>query len=388
MRILFVDDEENVLEGIENRLRRYRRRWEMDFSVGPHQALEMLEEKKYDAIVSDMRMPEIDGAVLLMRVRDKYSGMLRIVLTGQTEKDQILKSLSVAHRVLNKPCDAILLESAIADAIGLQQLLSNQKVRHSIDNISELPTLPKLHEELTEKIKTNDYSLEEITSIVEQEPVISSRILQLVNSSYYGLVREVVSIRDAVSYLGIDCLRSLVLNLELFSKISTKQLAPSYSLEKMQIHSLRSAQLSKRIINQPLWADLVYSSALLHEVGLLIMAYTMPEEYENTWQEFISSDDSLVCVQKKMLGFSYADVGAYLLSLWDLPFSIIEIVATHHQPSMLGDTEFGPSGAVHIASLLTKDDQEQKASIDMKYIKALGLEDKLAEWSLILKEDI
>ncbi len=388
MRILFVDDENSVLEGIENRLRKYRKRWQMDFCNGGAEALEKMENCQFDAVVSDMRMPIMDGAELLARVRAKYGDTLRIVLTGQTAKEQVLRSLAVAHRVLNKPCDAILLEEAIAEASSMQTLVSNNSVRVLIDSIKELPALPRLHLQLTELIKSGDFQIHEAALIVEQEPVIASRILQLVNSSFYGLAREIVSIKDAVAYLGTDSLRGLILNLELFSTLASKKLAVGFSLPQAQKHSLLSAQFCKVICDGGEDSDLVYSAALLHDLGQLILAYVVPTEYGEVLQRWENSDKALVDIEREILGFTHADVGAYLLSLWDLPFSLINIIGNHHCPSAVQDLGFGPMGKVHIASEITMEAMHKNYSprFDAQYLAERGLQSKLPEWRSLFEE--
>lgn len=388
MRILFVDDEKSVLEGIENRLRRYRKRWDMDFSTGGVEALTMMRAHPFDAIVSDMRMPGMDGAELLGKIRDEFAETLRIVLTGQTAKEQILRSIAVAHRVLNKPCDAVLLEAAIADATEMQSLINNKAVKSLIDNIKDLPALPKLHLQLTELIKSGEYDIQAAAGIVEQDPVIAGRVLQLVNSSYYSLAREVVSIKDAVSYLGTDSLRGLILNLELFSALENTQLASNFSLAELQHHSLLTAQISTLICEGNEHQDLVYTAALLHDIGRLVLAYVMPTEYDEVLEISERNSQPLVEAERDAFGFTHADVSAYLLSLWDLPFPLIHVVGNHHERSKIGESQFSPVGLVHIASEFAKAtfDNNYGLLLERDYLNNELLQQKVAKWSVIVKE--
>ncbi len=388
MRILFVDDENSVLEGIENRLRKYRKRWAMGFSCGGSQALEMMAKAPFDAVVSDMRMPGMDGAELLTKVREQYGDTLRIVLTGQTAKEQVLRSLAVAHRVLNKPCDAILLESALVDADAMQKLVNNSAVRSLIDSVQELPAVPKLHLQLTELIKSGEFDSHQASKIVEQEPVIAGRVLQLVNSSFYSLAREVVSIHDAVSYLGADTLRGLVLNLELFSALESAKLAPNFSIEALQHHSLLSARIARSLCAEGQDPDLVYTSGLLHDIGQLIMAYVKPEDYNNAINKSVSQSVPLSKVELDTFGFTHADVSAYLLSLWDLPFSLIQVAGNHHLPSVTQESTLGPVGMVHIASEIAMSicNENYNVCFDQKYIAKLSLTEKVNEWLVSFTE--
>lgn len=382
MRILFVDDEQSVLEGIENRLRKYRKIWDMNFSCGGAEALELMSTQPIDVIVSDMRMPGMDGAELLTNVRDRHSDTLRIVLTGQTAKEQILKSLAVAHRVLNKPCDASLLENAIATAYEMQAMVNNEQVKKMMNAVKELPVLPKLYTQLTQLVKNNEFDTAAAADIIVQDPVISARILQLVNSSFYQLAREVVSVKEAVSYLGVDSLRGLILYLEIYAFSQGRDLAKHFDINYFQKHAFTSAQIARKLSEQSHLSDLVSTAALLHDIGQLVLAFVVPEQYSDILRESEQTQTHLDALEKKHLGFTHADVGAYLLSLWDLPFSIIQIVAQHHEPSASPEIELGPVGMVHIASELASRSCGKPFlfGIDETYIDELGLGDTLNTW--------
>lgn len=382
MRILFVDDEKSVLEGIENRLRKYRKVWDMSFSCGGAEALDIMSKEPIDVIVSDMRMPGMDGAELLTQVRERHGDTLRIVLTGQTAKEQILRSLAVAHRVLNKPCDASLLESAISNAYEMQALVNSDKVKTMMNGVRDLPVLPKIYNKLTELIKNSEFDTGAAAAIIEQDPVICGRLLQLVNSSFYGLAREIVSVREAVSYLGMDSLRGLVLYLEIYIHVNNQSLAKSFDIEAFQKHSFLAGEIAKEICHDGQIVELVCTAALLHDIGQLVLAFLIPEQYEEILQESQRTNENLDVVEKRVLGFTHAEVSAYLLSLWDLPFSIIEIVAQHHEPSLTPETKLGPVGVVHFASELASLSCGKPfvSGVDEKYISELGIEAQFNKW--------
>ncbi|MBT6488866.1 MAG: response regulator, partial [Deltaproteobacteria bacterium] len=98
MKILFVDDEPLILEGLQNLLRRFRKKWAMSFAVGADEALEKLDIETFDIVITDMRMPGLSGAELLKRVRETHPGTARIMLSGYSEEETILQALPVAHQ--------------------------------------------------------------------------------------------------------------------------------------------------------------------------------------------------------------------------------------------------------------------------------------------------
>jgi len=390
MKILFVDDEANVLEGIENRLRKYRNRWDMSFSLGGERALELMGVEKYDAVVSDMRMPGMDGVELLGKVRENYSDVIRIVLTGQTAKEQILRSLSVAHKVLNKPCDALLLDEAIGDAQILQNLVGKEEVRLRMDKIDGLPTLPKLHSDLTQVIKSGEAPLDKISEIICTDPVISTRVLQLVNSGFLGLTREIVDINEAVVHFGLECIRCLILKIELFKFIEGNKLSPSFCLDEFGRNSRFSASLAYDICENKADANLVYSGALLHGIGGLVLAHILPLEYEKILKISSSCNGDLTDIEMDELGFTNADVSAYLLNLWDLPFSIVNVVGNCQRPSLSNEANFGPIGVVHVATTLSANKLGILGSsgFDMSYLDATGKSGLIGHWSSYAEEQL
>ncbi len=117
--VLFVDDELNVLEGLRTRLHRQRSKWEMVFVQSGREALERLAQGDVDVLVTDMRMPEMDGVTLLKRAQEEYPRVVRIVLSGHAELEAALRAIHVAHQFLSKPCEAGVIENVVERAVLL-----------------------------------------------------------------------------------------------------------------------------------------------------------------------------------------------------------------------------------------------------------------------------
>lgn len=149
--ILFVDDEPMILEGLQNMLRRKRKKWKMVFVLGGEKAIEALEAEPFDVIVTDMRMPGMDGATLLKEVQRKYKKTVRIVLSGYSEMESALRAVPVAHQFLSKPCKAELLDSVIERACHLQDLVDDETLVKTIGKIETLPPLPRMYTALTDR---------------------------------------------------------------------------------------------------------------------------------------------------------------------------------------------------------------------------------------------
>ena len=151
-RILFVDDEQNILQGLKRMLRPMRNEWDMHFANGAEEALkivpkhkvatEELEDGPVDVIVSDMRMPNLDGAYLLGQIRDRYPATARIILSGHAEQEMAIRSVAAAHQFLAKPCDAETLRETVKRACQLREMMASERLQKITAEIGQLPSVP------------------------------------------------------------------------------------------------------------------------------------------------------------------------------------------------------------------------------------------------------
>ncbi len=391
IRVLFVDDETAILEGLRNRLRGLRRVWQMAFATGAEAALAELSRREYDVIVTDMRMPGMDGATLLQRVRAAYPQMVRIVLSGQTGQECLLRVLPIAHRFLAKPCETADLEAAVERGQTLQARLNDSGIRQFIGAIGRLPALPPLYRELSEALEQPDTGLDKIAAIIEQDMSMTARLLQVANSAFCGRVRPTAHLRDAVTHMGLNAVRSLLLSTELFSALDTGNTLKGFSLSALQSHSFRAARIAFRLLDgHRTESKTAFSAAILHDMGHVVLATSLPTFYAPVSSLAKSEKLPLHVAEERVHGFSHAEIGAYLLDLWGLPLPIVEAVAHHHHPERAGDDTFGVTGAVHVADRLAHLDTDPGAGqhIDTGYLADAGVLDKLPAWTTLARNVI
>jgi HD-like signal output (HDOD) protein len=385
-RILFVDDEVAILDGLRDLLRKERRRWDMVFAVGGAEALEELARRPFDVVVSDIRMPGIDGAQLLTTVQARYPSVARIVLTGHADRDAAMRVLPVAHQFLTKPCDAAVLRVAIERTQALQALLASQEIRDIVGRLRSLPSVPKTYLELTEASRDPRKGLGDLTAIVQRDPAMSTKVLQLVNSAYFGSVQRIASIPQAVMHLGIELLKGLALTGNVFATLG-KTPIEGFSLETLQLRSLQCAGLAKRFVSDPRQAEEAFTAALVHDVGQIVIAMGLPKPYQEILREARHSRRPAHVVELEKLGVTHAEVGAYLLGVWSLPFSIIESVAYHHRPSALGDGPCETLAALHAADVLVDPPVEGvEVELDLAFFDRVGMSDRLPLWRALADE--
>jgi HD-like signal output (HDOD) protein len=377
-----------MLELLRRMLRAQSQEWEMAFAPGGEAALALMEASPFDVIVSDMRMPGMDGAKLLARVREQYPQVVRIMLSASTELSTALRAVPVAHQFLAKPCNLAMLRVAVERACHLKGLLNDDSIRRTVGALRDLPSLPRTYHALTRALTTPDMSLQRIARIVERDVGISAKVLQLVNSAFFGIAHSITNIEHAVVYLGINTLRSLVLSLEIFRVFQPKTPLPGFSLEELQHHARLAAHIAARLPVPKHLADLTMAAGMLHDVGKLILAWKLPERFKKLLAQAAEEHGPLYKVEEREYGFSHAEIGAYLLGLWGLPYILVEAVALHHGPNRVPHENFDAVSAVYVANLLAHELEapcselplENDTETNKAELAALGVEEDVAAW--------
>ena len=351
-RILFVDDDARILDGIRRMLRSKRNEWEVEVALGGEAALKACETRSFDVIVSDMRMPFMDGAMLLSRVKETYPAMARIILSGYSDKDAANRALSVAHRFIAKPCDPEELQITVESVCALQSILTAPELRQIGGGIGNLPSLSSTYHELGAAITGPDVSIDQIARIVEKDPAISAKLLQLVNSAFFGLRQDVTSIHGAVSYLGINTIVNLALVVQVFRVFQPSTGIAGQVIEQMWDHAHRTAVLAGRLPVKGGMRDMTVIAALLHDVGKLALASAAPKKFEAVFALAKSKGCKLVDAELESLGTTHAELGAYVMGLWGIPSIAVEAIAHHHCPRRVPHSGFDPTVAVFVANVL------------------------------------
>jgi HD-like signal output (HDOD) protein len=387
-RILFVDDQVNVLEGLRRMLHGLRHEWDMEFALGSQPALERLSAASFDVVVADMRMPGMDGASLLTEVMRRFPQTVRIVLSGQSEQTAILRSIGPAHQYLSKPCDPDTLKTTIVRACALRDRLADESLKQLVSKVTTLPSLPAVYSQLVRELESPDASIRRVADLIQHDVAMTAKLLQLVNSSFFGLPRHVESPAQAAMLLGLNLLRPLVLSAGVFSRFDDTRLK-GYSLEALMDHSLRVSVAAQKIAlefrRQKDLGDQAMMAGLVHDVGQIVLAVNLPDKYAHTLDLAHDRQIPLYDAECESLNAHHADVGAYLLGLWGFPDPIVEAVAFHHEPGRCVHRVFSPLTAVHVANVLVNeleptDQITYSRWIDEQYLEEVGVLDRLDAW--------
>jgi HD-like signal output (HDOD) protein len=381
---MFVDDEPNVLDGLRNLLRKQRHQWDMLFASSGKAALEQLAEEPVDVMVSDMRMPGMDGAELLTRVRDLYPQTARIVLSGHAEREAIARVVSIAHQFLSKPSDAETVRAVIERTCRFQALMCDPGLRRVVGEMDRLPSLPDSYWALVRATEKPDFGLDEIAKIVETDPAMSIRVLQLVNSAYFGLPQRTESIAKAVTYLGVENLKGVLVAVHVFNGENFPVIA-GLTPEILRDESVQTATLARQIVKDRRLADTAFAAGIVHDVGQIVLARDSTKRYGDVFTAARANGEPLRIAEMRELGVTHATVGAYLLGVWGLPYVLAETVAFHDEPSTVVDGNVDLLGAVHLADGLLEAAGEQRDPVtagilDVPFLERIGLMPEVPKW--------
>lgn len=350
-RLLFVDDEPAPLNALRRVLYRERDRWQMRFVTSAELAIAELEREPCDVIVSDMRMPRVDGAELLRIVSERWPQTIRIVLSGYADASQTMRLVPVAHQYLAKPCDVGRLEQAIERSLQLHELLHQPTLRALVGTVRKLPTIPRVYGNLTALMAREDPTVAEVAHIVAEDSAIVAKVLHVVNSAFFRVARPITNIEQAVAYLGFGPIRSLVLSSEVFQQWPAA-IAHEFEPQQLQAHVRDVAAGAYALARETPWAEEALIAGLLHDIGYWVLLQERPSEMLQTLQLAQDAGLTLPEAERRVFGTTHAEVGAYLLGLWGLQYSIVEAVAFHHAPLGLPHDRFDPTAALAMAHLI------------------------------------
>jgi HD-like signal output (HDOD) protein/CheY-like chemotaxis protein len=353
--ILFVDDDAEIIASTRRFLYTSHLNWQITFANSAVDALTCLMEREYDVVVSDIRMPGMSGIDFLDHMRLFYPHSVRIALSGHSDRASSLRISGLAHQYLVKPCPIETLMATIQQVLKGGNLGLDENLRKLIAQLKTIPSQPSAYLKIVEELKHPDPSMGRVGKIISQDVSMSAKILQLVNSPFFGLPQNVIDPTQAAVLLGIETVRDLVLTVGVFSQFDDRKMN-RLKLASLWDHSQRTGRLAKTIAiarkaNAKQINDAMIAG-LLHDVGKLILADNFSQQYQWVNQACMLENLSVSAGERKVFGASHAQVGAYLFSLWGLSAAVQNAVAWHHEPSSSTARDAAVLMAVHAANAI------------------------------------
>ena len=378
-RILFVfaNEDQSVLDGIVGILNRRQQEWDILTASSGAEAMSCFELGTIDVIVTDVALPGTSGLDLLRQVEVKSPGTVRFVLSTTTDYRLAINALGVAHRSISKPCDPEQLRQFLTTSLGLRELLANKELHSKIAATGTLPSPPELYTSLMTELQSDDLSMKRVGDLIARDIAMSAKILQMVNSAFFGLSRRVENVSMAVNLLGADVIKALVLTAGAFSQFEVNRL-PGISLESIYSHSVIVGGMARKVAEtiglHRQQCDDAMMAGMLHDIGKLVMLCHFREELATSLSKAKEKSIPLVDAEKQTLRVTHADIGAHLLSLWGLPDAILEAVAMHHDPLRMPCPAKTALTAVHIANALAHETAnpnlaENNPGLNQEYLK-------------------
>jgi len=360
--------------------------WGICFSSSGHEAFQRLGKEKFDVLVADIRMQCMNGPMLLREASRNYPGIIRILLSGQCDFETFIDSECPAHQFLVRPCSADILKETIERAIALRTLLDNETLRGIVMRMNTLPTPPTLYMQIREELNRVDSSMQRIGEIIGEDIGMTAKLLQFVNSPFFGCTRTIESPAQATVLLGVNTVQYIMMHVQTFA-VSDPSL--ERELGDISSHCMLVAALARDIAklegrDRTCCSD-AYVAGMMHDLGSLIMAVNLPGSCQLIMDEVRRTNLPRWQVEQQQIGVTHAGIGAFLLGLWGLPAPVVEIIANHHTPGNYhgGDGLFALT-AVHVADFLVNTREhgktESNLSLDEPYLDQLGLIDRLPDW--------
>jgi putative nucleotidyltransferase with HDIG domain len=262
----------------------------------------------------------------------------------------------------------------------MRMRLQDENMRALIGSIEGLPALPSVCRELSSVLAKPDFSLRELAQVVEKDPALCGKLLQLVNSSFFSVGRRVATVQDAISFLGTTMLKNLVTSVSMWRSLEEARPEAVSGMARVHTHCQRVATLSRKMMSgSRVRAEEAFVAGLLHDIGETLLLIYLPERFERATGQALAKGVAFHTAERELYDVDHAELGAHLLDAWGLPFPVLEAVAFHHSAPELEHTSLETADAVYISELLVSAKErgiEQNSVLDDKYLEQLGITDQ------------
>lgn len=388
--LLFVTKDAETLSAIEHVQHSHGLDWAIEIVDDPKAARLRMGSGDLDFVFVDVNDPELLGLVLLREARGALPQTIRVAMAPSMNGATAMQAATVAHQFLEMPYSPRILVDTIVRALRVHLELQSDSLRAIVGRIQDLPAAPSVFLSLTEALADPEVDLDIVSRTIAQDQGLSAKLLQLVNSSYFGPARPMSSLRQATGYVGLSRLRHLVLGVEVFGNSRQCGLASPEEVEERQRHAVLVARIAAEVIADHSDSDAAFTAALLHDIGDLVLARQMPTVVDATKrlldQPFQRQRERAEDADRIDM---HARVGAHLVAIWGLPSKIVEAVLYHHRPGACGHGEFGLPGIVHVADCLVdmlaaNDEAERKRimqrMLDRNWLETIGCWNRIEQW--------
>jgi putative nucleotidyltransferase with HDIG domain len=382
---LVLIDDLAALAQVEPHFAQLPHHWKVHVSQSAEDALCQLEQVAFDVIFVDLKAGPLASTQFLHQVWAKHASTIRFLLSDSFAPDLMVTCALGPHQVLLKPLEGPAITNAIQRAALVNRLFQNKDVRTLVSRIRTFPSRPTIYAEVIRELRSSGASAQAVSELVSRDLAISTKLLQITNSAFFAFNRPVEKPGDAVLLLGMETTASLVLGIEAFSQLDNvklKYFSTDQIWKHCQIVANSARAIAEHVTHDAELAHQAYTAALLHDIGKLALAVNLDEAYRDALNVGREKNIPAWQVERQAFGATHAEAGAYLLSLWGLPASVVEAVASHHLPARELSSEFTALTALHLANAIDNSLTQQRmpgeeVQMDLDYPAELRIVEQL-----------
>ncbi|MBN2069933.1 MAG: HDOD domain-containing protein [Candidatus Krumholzibacteriota bacterium] len=374
-KILFVDDEPNVLLGLKRMMRVHRAEFDIAFAESGIEAIEKLTQDRFDAVISDLRMPGMNGNELLEKISVNDPRIIRMILSGQSDHGSVTGSIGKTHQYFSKPCNPAKLVELIGKIGKILGTLNDSGFCQYAAMTAPMRCLPRTLSILESELEKNDPDIDIVNGAISSDILASSVFLQLVNTEYFGTYSHIKDIDEAVSIIGIDVIKKIIIDTGLFVPFSGESL-DLIDFEEIQAHSNRSRDIAQRtpnsIFSDSKQKDNCVLAAFIHDIGKLLMIDYDPVKYRSLISGMNGDMSARADTERNIFGFTHQEAGDYFLKLRGFGDEITEAVASHHDP----DKDSPVSRVTYYSNIIARTEKNSTGHLPdwiLKEVTAAGL---------------
>jgi HD-like signal output (HDOD) protein len=350
-------------------------------------AMEGLDWRSANALVVEAKAP--GTREWLEQARQERPDLNCLIRCDFSEKPVLDKWKGMGYPMVASHNDTGSLASALIRNARLHEWKADPAIQRLLPSLRKLPATPKMFVQVTEELRSPDASLDVVADLIRKDPVMSAKMLQLVNSAFFSSGHEVTDTLDAAMILGTERIKSLILLAGIFSQYKDAQ-GISPSAEALQAHSIQVGIYSRAIVlsetKDAELAESAFTAGILHDMGKMILAGNLPAWYKEVPKLRASKQLTDHAAELEMFGANHANIGACLLAAWGLPLSILEAVAWHHEPERSGQKDFGLLAAVHAANAFAHEAESKPAAIHNAFFERIGMPDCIERWRQVIQQ--
>lgn len=350
--VLFVEPQGQVLSNLPSGISKAEDEWQRLYVKTPEAALDIMSQRRISVVVANFGSDLKDCKKFFQTIPSQISPTIPFVLLLENVNDELADCVDYVHLRISAQCESSDIIKEIQRGYSIwQQIQDNIPLASILVKLNKLPTPPALYFDLRDELESSNCSTETVANIISRDQAITVKLLNVVNSGFYGVPRSIVELQQAISLLGTDLVLGLVLTTYLYDSLPL----PGLNMDKLWKHNLSVSALAKHIATE-LGGDREVINAsgvagLLHDLGSLIFLANLPSEYHTIIRQAAGDESVSLQLEYEHFEAAHPEIGALALRLCNLPDNIIEAVALHHQQPP-GQAGLLPAKAVSLAEWL------------------------------------